>query len=380
MAIVRRHALVAIALALLLPMGPAPAAYPEKPVTFVVPFPPGGRTDLTARLLAQHLPKHLGQAAVVVNKPGAGGVLGAKELAGAAPDGYTLGVFSTAVVTATGRPDNMGQLDGKVAIVTGSGRGIGQQVALRLARDGAAVVVNDLDNAPARETISLVEKLGGRAVACNGDVTAKDFGERIVETAVQKLGGLHVIVNNAGYTWDNVIQKMTDEQWYAIMDVHVTAPFRILRAFAPYLRSQFEAESKRGERVVRKVVQISSTSGVRGNAGQVNYSSAKAAVTGMTRTLAKEWGRYAVTVNCVAFGYIQTRLTKPLAEGEAGTIEVAGRQVRVGVQGARIAAMNQMIPLGRGGLPEEAAGAIYLFCSPDSDFVSGQTLVVTGGA
>ena len=217
-------------------------------------------------------------------------------------------------------------------------------------------------------------------MACNGDVTAKDFGERIVDTAVQKLGGLHVIVNNAGYTWDNVIQKMTDEQWYAILDVHVTAPFRILRAFAPYLRSQFEAESKRGERVVRKVVQVSSTSGVRGNAGQVNYSSAKAAVTGMTRTLAKEWGRYAVTVNCVAFGYVQTRLTKPLAEGEAGTIEVAGRQVKVGVQGARIAAMNQMIPLGRGGLPEEAAGAIYLFCSPDSDFVSGQTLVVTGGA
>src|SRR5882724_5046555 len=152
----------------------------------------------------------------------------------------------------------MGQLDGKVAIVTGSGRGIGQQVALRLARDGAAVVVNDLDEAPAKETIALIEKLGGRAVACNGDVTAKDFGERIV--------------NTAGYTWDNVIQKMTDEQWYAILDVHVTAPFRILRAFAPYLKAQFEAESKRGQRVVRKVVQISSTSGVRGNAGQVNYS------------------------------------------------------------------------------------------------------------
>jgi 3-oxoacyl-[acyl-carrier protein] reductase len=273
----------------------------------------------------------------------------------------------------------MGQLDGKVAIVTGSGRGIGQQVALRLARDGASVVVNDLDDAPAAETIKLIEGLGRKAVACNGDVTAADFGERIVETAVKQLGGLHIVVNNAGYTWDNVIQKMSDEQWYAILDVHVTAPFRILRAFAPYLRSAHEAEAARGQRVVRKVVNISSTSGVNGNAGQVNYSSAKAAVTGMTRTLAKEWGRYAATVNCVAFGYVQTRLTQPLAEGQAGTIEVQGRKVRVGVQGARIAALNQMIPLGRGGTPEEAAGAIYLFCSPDSDYVSGQTLVVTGG-
>jgi 3-oxoacyl-[acyl-carrier protein] reductase len=273
----------------------------------------------------------------------------------------------------------MGQLDGKVAIVTGSGRGIGQQVALRLARDGARVVVNDLDEAPAAETVRLIEGLGSNAVACHGDVTAADFGERIIDTAVKQLGGLHIVVNNAGYTWDNVIQKMSDEQWYAILDVHLTAPFRILRAFAPYLRAAHEAEAARGQRVVRKVVNISSTSGTNGNAGQVNYSAAKAAVTGMTRTLAKEWGRYAVTVNCVAFGYIQTRLTQPLAEGQAGTIEVQGRQVRVGVQGARIAAMSQMIPLGRGGTPEEAAGAVYLFCTPDSDYVSGQTLVVTGG-
>jgi len=273
----------------------------------------------------------------------------------------------------------MGQLDGRVAIVTGSGRGIGQQVALRLARDGASVVVNDLDDAPARETMAMVAALGSKAVACNGDVTAPDFGERIVDTALKQLGGLHIIVNNAGYTWDNVIQKMNDEQWYAILDVHVTAPFRMLRAFQPHLRAAHEEEAKRGQRIVRKVVNVSSTSGTNGNAGQVNYSSAKAAVTGMTRTLAKEWGRYACTVNAVAFGYIQTRLTQPLAEGEAGTIEVKGRQLKVGVQGGRIAALNQMIPLGRGGTPAEAAGAIYLFCSPDSDYVSGQTLVVTGG-
>jgi 3-oxoacyl-[acyl-carrier protein] reductase len=273
----------------------------------------------------------------------------------------------------------MGQLDGRVALVTGSGRGIGQQIALRLARDGARVVVNDLDEEPARDTIAQIESMGGRAVACNGDVTAADFGERIVKTAVDAFGGCHIVVNNAGYTWDNVIQKMNDEQWYAILDVHLTAPFRILRAFVNHLRPVVEAEQKAGQRVVRKVVNISSTSGVNGNAGQANYSSAKAGIMGLTKALAKEWGRYHVTVNAVAFGLIQTRLTQPLQPGAAGTIDVQGRTVKVGVQSDRLAALNQMIPLGRGGTPEEAAGAVYLFCSPDSDYVSGQTLLVNGG-
>src|SRR5687767_13968445 len=178
----------------------------------------------------------------------------------------------------------MGQLDGRVAIVTGSGRGIGQQIALRLARDGAGVVVNDLDEEPAAETIELIGKMGGKAVACNGDVTAADFGERIVNSAVEKLGGCHIVVNNAGYTWDSVIQKMTDEQWYAILDVHLTAPFRILRAFVGHLRTAVEAEQKAGQRIVRKIVNISSTSGVNGNAGQSNYSAGKAGILGLTRT------------------------------------------------------------------------------------------------
>jgi 3-oxoacyl-[acyl-carrier protein] reductase len=275
--------------------------------------------------------------------------------------------------------ETMGQLDGKIAIVTGSGRGIGQQIALRLARDGAAVVVNDLDEGPAQETLAMIQALGGRAVACNGDVTAADFGERIVNTAVERFGDCHILVNNAGYTWDSVIQKMTDEQWYAIIDVHLTAPFRILRAFVMHLRPAVEAERAAGRRVMRKVVNISSTSGVNGNAGQVNYSSAKAGIMGMTKTLAREWGRYDVTVNAVAFGLIQTRLTQPLQADASGTIEVQGRTVRVGVQEQRLETMNRMIPLGRGGTPEEAAGAVYLFCSPDSDYVSGQTLVVNGG-
>lgn len=273
----------------------------------------------------------------------------------------------------------MGQLDGRVAIVTGSGRGIGQQIALRLARDGARLVVNDLDEGPAADTIELIRQAGGEAVACNGDVSKPDFGERIVATALNAFGDAHIVVNNAGYTWDSVIQKMSDEQWDAILDVHLKAPFRILRAFFNHLKPAVEKETAEGRRIVRKVVNISSTSGVNGNAGQSNYSAAKAGVTGLTRTLAKEWGRYHVTVNAVAFGYIQTRLTKPLQEGEAGSIDVLGRQVKIGVQAGRIAAMAQMIPLGRGGLPEEAAGSVYLFCSPDSDYVSGQTLVVNGG-
>jgi 3-oxoacyl-[acyl-carrier protein] reductase len=274
----------------------------------------------------------------------------------------------------------MNQLNGRVAIVTGSGRGIGQQIALRLARDGANIVVNDLDDVPAAETVRLVEGLGRNAVICNGDVTAPDFGERIIKTAVEQLGGVHILVNNAGYTLDSVIQKMTDEQWYAILDVHATAPFRILRAFANHIRAVVPAEQQAGQRIVRKVVNISSGSGVLGNAGQINYSAAKAALIGMTKTLAKEWGRYAVTVNCVAFGMIDTRLTKPLAEGDSGTIDVKGHAVKVGLRPERIAQLNNLIPLGRGGTAEEAAGSVYLFCSPDSDYVSGQVILVNGGA
>ena len=220
----------------------------------------------------------------------------------------------------------MGQMDGKVAIVTGSGRGIGQEIALRLVRDGAKVVINDIDEAPAKETIAEIEKMGGKAVACNGDVAKPDFGDRIVKTAVDAFGDCHVVVNNAGYTWDSVIQKMSDEQWYAILDVHLTAPFRVLRAFQQHFRQAVEKERSEGKRIVRKVVNISSTSGVNGNAGQSNYSAGKAGIVGLTKTLAKEFGRYDVTVNAVAFGYIQTRLTKPLSAGRGRRDRGAGPQ------------------------------------------------------
>jgi 3-oxoacyl-[acyl-carrier protein] reductase len=273
----------------------------------------------------------------------------------------------------------MGKLDGKVAIVTGSGRGIGAEIALKLAADGAAVVVNDLDAEPAKQTVAAIEEAGGRAVACPGSVTEAGFADRFVQAAADSFGGLDIIVNNAGYTWDSVIQKMTDEQWDAIVDVHLKAPFRILRAAQPVISGLVKRATAAGEPVpCRKVVNISSLAGLGGNAGQVNYAAAKAGVTGLTKTLAKEWGRYNVTVNTVAFGLISTRLTRTAAGGDA-TIDVEGRQIRVGVNPQLLAAMEQMIPLGRAGTPAEAAGAVYLLCIPESDYVSGQTVVCGGG-
>ena len=273
----------------------------------------------------------------------------------------------------------MGKLDGKVAIVTGSGRGIGAEIAVTLAADGAAVVVNDLDEEPAREMVAAIEAAGGRAVACPGSVTEAGFADRFVQAAADTFGGQDNIINNAGYTWDSVIQKMTDEQWDAILDVHLKAPFRILRAAQPVISGLVKAARAGGEPVpCRKVVNISSIAGLGGNAGQANYAAAKAGITGLTRTLAKEWGRYNVTVNAVAFGLISTRLTQAPADGDA-TIAVQGRQIKVGVNPRLLAAMEQMIPLGRAGTPAEAAGAVYLLCIPESDYVSAQTLICGGG-
>jgi 3-oxoacyl-[acyl-carrier protein] reductase len=269
------------------------------------------------------------------------------------------------------------KLEGKVALITGSGRGIGRSIALKLASEGARIVVNDLDSEPAQEVVDEIRKAGGQAVACVGSVTAPDFAERFVGAAVSEFKGLDIIVNNAGYTWDNVVQKMTDEQWYAMMDVHLTAPFRILRAAQPVIRALSKQEKDAGQTVVRKVVNISSVAGLFGNAGQTNYSTAKAGITGMTMTLAKEWGRMNVTVNCVAYGFIKTRLT---VSAESDSIaKIDGRDIKVGVNPDLMAAMERMIPLGRGGSPDEAAGAVYLLCIPESDYISGQTLMCSGG-
>ncbi|ORW32760.1 3-oxoacyl-ACP reductase [Mycobacterium paraense] len=273
----------------------------------------------------------------------------------------------------------MGNLESKIAIVTGSGRGIGRDIAIKLAREGAHVVVNDLDSDPAAETIAAIEAVGGKALGCIGNVCDADFGERIVQAAVEAFGGLDIIVNNAGYTWDSVIQKMTDEQWDAMIDVHLKAPFQILRAAQPVISRLVKDAAASGQPVpCRKVVNISSLAGIGGNAGQASYSAAKAGIVGLTKTMAKEWGRYNVTVNAVAFGFIKTRLTETPANGDAA-ITVEGREIKVGVNPDLFAAMERMIPLNRAGTPAEAAGAVYLLCAPESDYVSAQTLVCGGG-
>jgi 3-oxoacyl-[acyl-carrier protein] reductase len=271
----------------------------------------------------------------------------------------------------------MGLLIGKVAIVTGSGRGIGREVALQLAEHGARVVVNDLDAEPADAVVAEIVAAGGEAVACAGSVTAPGFAERFVKTAIDTYGDLHIIINNAGYTWDAVIQKMTEEQFDAMIDVHLKAPWRILKEACEYIRIKSTEEAKDGREVIRKVVNISSISGTRGNAGQTNYSAAKAAVVGLSKTLAKEWGRYKVAVNSVAFGFIETRLTE--ATDVKKMVKIEGKDIPVGIPVQNVEAAMMAIPMGRAGSPREAAGAVIALCLPQGDYISGQSIEVTGG-
>ncbi|TDM06618.1 MAG: 3-oxoacyl-ACP reductase [Ideonella sp. MAG2] len=272
----------------------------------------------------------------------------------------------------------MDSLQGKVALITGSGRGIGRELAIKLAANGARLVINDLDAEPANETVALLKRSGAQAVACVGSVTAPDFADRFIRTAVDNFGGIDIIVNNAGYTWDSVIQRMTDEQWYAIIDCHLTAPFRILRAAYPVISAAAKQEAAEGREVFRKVVNISSNSGLNGNPGQANYAAAKAGLVGLTKTLAKEWGRIKVNVNCVAFGLISTRLTAADAHGGA-TVNIEGKELPVGVNPELLKSHASRCPLGRPGTAQEAAAGVYLYCGPESNYITGQVIAVSGG-
>jgi len=274
----------------------------------------------------------------------------------------------------------MQALDAQTAIVTGGGRGVGRATALRLAAAGAAVVINDLDADAAQQTLSALQAEGGQGLVVAGDITAAEFPEQLVEAALAQFGAIDIVVNNAGYIWNGAMHNHSDEQWQAMLDIHATAPFRLLRALAPWLRQQAKAEiAETGQARCRKVVNVSSVSGTTGAATQIAYSAGKAAVLGITRTLAKEWGRYNVTVNCVAFGHIETRLTQPYTDAPP-TISVGEREFRVGLTERQVEGVAASTPLGRSGQPSDGAGAIYLLCLPESNFITGEILTCSGGS
>jgi 3-oxoacyl-[acyl-carrier protein] reductase len=268
----------------------------------------------------------------------------------------------------------MGLLDNRVAIVTGAGRGIGRATAERLAAEGARVVVNDLDPAVAADT---ARSLAAPGLACAGDVTDPATATALVAAATERWSRLDIVVNNAGYNWDGALEDMSDHQMQAMLDVHVMAPFRLLRAAAPHLKRPAEAERERGEEVFRKVVNVSSISGTMGNPHQANYNAAKAAVVGLTKGLAKEWGPWKVNVNAVAPGFVDTRLTALEHAGES--IDVGGHRIRLGIPEEHRRKGSELVPLGRPGSPDEVARVVLFLASPLSDYVQGQVLSVTGG-
>jgi 3-oxoacyl-[acyl-carrier protein] reductase len=268
----------------------------------------------------------------------------------------------------------MGVLDDKVAIVTGSARGIGRATAELLSEHGAKVVINDLDTDLAEQAAS---EIAGETAVYGGDLTASGAPDALVQTALDAWGKIDIIVNNAGYTIDAPVHKMTDDAYQRMLDIHTIVPFRVIRAAAPHLREPAKVEREEGREVFRKIVNVSSISGTMGNAGQANYSSGKAAVVGLTKTLAKEWGQFKINVNAVAFGWIETRLTA--AKDAGNTMEIGGQTVQLGIPEQMRSMAGMFIPIGRPGTPEEAAGGVFFLCSPWSNFVHGQVLNITGG-
>jgi 3-oxoacyl-[acyl-carrier protein] reductase len=268
----------------------------------------------------------------------------------------------------------VGVLDGKAAIVTGSARGIGRATAELLSEHGARVLINDLDADVAEQASS---EIAGETAVFGGDLTKEGVPDQLVQKAVDEFGQLDIVVNNAGYTRDGVAHKMTDEQFQAMLDIHTVVPFRICRAAAPYMREPAKQEREEGREVFRKIVNVSSVSGMHGNAGQVNYSAGKLGVVGLTKTLAKEWGQFKINVNAVAFGFVETRLTA--AKESGNTMTKDGEEIQLGIPEQMRQMASMLIPLGRPASPEEAAGPIFFLCSPWADYVHGQVLNVTGG-
>ncbi len=268
----------------------------------------------------------------------------------------------------------MGLLDGKAAIITGSARGIGRATAELFVQEGAKVLINDIDGDVAQQASAEID---GETAVFSGDLTVPGAPDKMVEAAIDAFGSVDCVVNNAGYTWDGVVHRMTDEQFQAMLDIHTVVPFRVIRALAPQWREAAKAEQAEGREVFRKIVNISSVSGTMGNAGQANYASAKAGVTGLTKAVAKEWGQFKINCNAIAFGFVETRLTA--AKENAGEIEREGEKIELGIPEQMRQMGKMMIPLGRAAEPSEAAGPVLLLCSEYANYIHGQVINVTGG-
>lgn len=250
----------------------------------------------------------------------------------------------------------MGKLDGRVAFVTGAARGIGAATALRLAEDGAHIVLADLDLEGCKQGVAEIERVGSQGLAVSCNVADKAAVEAAVQQTVDRFGRLDILVNNAGVTRDNLLFKMTDEEWATVINVHLTGAFLCSRAAQTHMVKQ-----KYG-----RIISLSSVSAL-GNRGQVNYSAAKAGLQGLTRTLAIELGPFGITANAIAPGFIDTEMTRETAR-------------RLGFDPQeRIEAAAKTIPVRRVGQPRDVANVICFLASEESGFVSGQIIYVAGG-
>ena len=266
-------------------------------------------------------------------------------------------------------------LQDKVIVITGAGRGIGKCTAELFASHGAKLVLADIDAKPAEETLAEVIKLGGSGVVVAGNIVKREDCDKICAAAA-KLGdgSIDCIANIAGITKDGVIHKMTEEQWDFVVDINMKGSFNMIQASVPYMRDAAKKEQdEKGAARARSIINVSSTSGVKGNSGQINYAAAKAGLNGMTKTVAKEWARFNIRCNSVAPGFIETRLTSGPSDNPH--LGIPSQQMQM------IEMMFQQTGLTRKegmGKPIDIANPLLFFASDLSSFVSGQVLVVAG--
>jgi 3-oxoacyl-[acyl-carrier protein] reductase len=264
----------------------------------------------------------------------------------------------------------VGRLDGKVAVITGAGRGIGRATAARFAEEGAAVVINDVDGDVAEEAAKEIANAGGgRTLASGHDTVDLEQAKELMASANEEFGSVDILVNNAGITRDKTFHNMTDDLWDFVLDVNLKTAYHCSQAAMPYMREKAKQEmaANGSPAYHRKINNTTSVAALLGNAGQANYTAAKGAIIALTRTLARELGPFWINVNAVAPGFIETRLTQAKQEGEDVGIPEAMRQMAL-----------MLIALGKYGQPEDVANAHLFLAGPESDYVSGVILPVAG--